>query len=1568
MSAAKENLVLARSVAERMMRALDQASDRLEHGDGSGYAPVAIIGMACRFPGGADSPDRFYDLLKSGRDAICELPADRRTGDRSVPRGGYLHSIRDFDADFFGISGREAICLDPQQRFLLELTWEALERAAIAPNQLRGSRTGVFIGVTASDYSRVLEDSLNAEEMGGYLVTGNALNFCAGRIAWKFGLEGPALAVDTACSSSLAAIHLACRSLHSGESTLALAGGVNLTSWPAATESLVRAGMLAPDGTCRTFSADAKGYGRGEGCAVLLLERLTDAMRNHRNILAVIRGSGMNQDGASSGLTVPNGRAQQAVMRAALKAARIAPGEVDYLECHGTGTPLGDPIEVHAAAAVYGEGRTRPLVIGAVKTNVGHLEAAAGIASVCKAVLALKHAEIPAHLHFAKPNPHIAWAELPVRVATTREQWSSSGKPRRAAVSSFGASGTNVHLVLEEAPPRAEADGSHNRIQPGECLLVLSAQSEVALQNLAARYRELLESSPDSDLAPICRSAALTRAHMKHRLAVTGNIRTMVEKLRNGNSASSERPNELEQLAERYRAGEEIDWREHYDDSNQCAVELPVYPFDRRSFWPASRKADASIQELRAQFEAQADEIARAAGVDRAAAIRVFDELEKRTRKSPGGDHWYYRLTWRPRPVWSARGALFASTAETLQSAATECMRRFDAPRVREYEDLIAHLERAAAAYFRAAVRAADGLPAGERRRLYERAKEIAATASDEASAETMLAEIRKRYPGAAIETALLSRCGAALGDAFAGRVNDNEVLFPTSGVPTAEDLYHRSLGAEVANFALAAAVKAACAGIPDWRRLRVLEIGAGTGSATQAVLDGLPRDRVEYVFSDVSAGFFGRAKSRFAAHEFIRYRTFDVQRPGMEQGFDPGTFDLVIASNVLHATRDVELALGHVRELMAPSGMLLLLENIVPSPFLDAIFGLTDGWWGFADERRRRNHPLLSRERWTDALERCGFIDTGALMPQEAGSLFARQTVVAARRGEDLPPQRRIVFAGPRQALGEVEAPSTVVCAGPEFRWIGKRRLELDPLQPEHLRRLFEAVPTDDIVYLQEFLETESPAVDALKSSSALLHIVQHAGKARLFVVTRGAQAVDGSGAPSFAHGSLWGFCASLRLEKRDWRCVCIDLDPAAESGSAARILAAELLTGDREQMIAYRGMQRFAGRLSVVDGSDSAMPTFQADGTWLISGGLRGIGFLTAKWLAGRGAKNFALLGRKPPSLEEQEEISALRAIGVRVETLCADVADEGQLKEAIDRIRRTMAPLTGIVHSAGVLADRMIEGQTAASFAEVFAAKVTGAWNLHRLTLQDPLTHFVLYSTGISLIGSPGQSNHAAANAFLNALAEHRSLMGLPGLSLAWGRWSDIGSAAKQSIGEYSRKRGFSSISPERGRQALDELFWRRGTFAVMAADWRVVASQFPEGDAALLSELTEAEAVPANHRKGQSSAAIAAEILAGDAEAGKRPLVEEYLRECIRQILGLDALPSTATPLTEMGLDSLVSTELRNRLLYELKIDLPMKTLLSGVSIDQLAATILERLLLSSLLHEDSAEESVEEYLI
>ena len=2516
--------------------------------------PIAIVGMACRFPGATDIPT-FWRLLEAGDNAVIE--GDPRSGEGRFGKifsgvavqnegcrfGAFVADIDQFDEAFFRISPVEAELLDPQQRMMLETSWQALEDAGIDPEQLKGSRTGVYAGISNDEYRMLVLESEKPADAASclYALSGTNLNGAAGRVAYVLGLMGPVKAVDAACASSLVSIHDAVADLQQGKADLAIAGGVQALLNGRVYELRADAMMLSPEGQCKTFDASADGYVRGEGCGVVILKRLSDAETDGDRIWGVIRGSAVNHGGASSGLTVPNTPALIQVIEQALSHAGMAASEVDYLEAHGTGTTVGDPIEIDAVAAVYGEGREadHPLLTGSVKTNIGHLESAAGVAGLIKAALALKRGVIPKHLHFNDPNPAIDWDNLPLRVTSTMTDWPRyNGRPRSAGVNSFGISGTNAHIVLEEyrAPEKqpAEEQGDAGPARPvaislpaelahltvpesgfdprGTRILPLSGKSDNALRELAQKYLPWLEErvaetpSTDPDPEPLWSdmawTAAVGRSHFDYRAGIvfsdTESLREQLEVVAQGGEATQ--PQAARRVAFVYtgqgsqwtgmgqalydsepvaravldrceavfleergtsllgvmfgRAGAEgrLDdtaWEQPALYALECALtalwssvgihpavvmghsigELAaaqtagVFRLEDGMRFAATRgtllsqiepgamaavfaQPDRVATEVKAanetsggvgvnisadngthqvisgpveeiktvlkRFEAEGvrvrqlntakafhsilvepaldpleafldgvdisppsldlvsnltgrtvepdqvldgsywrrharEAVAFAAGVDTLADLGVdlvieigphsilapmalsawpettqtpapvilsslrkpsgnsatpedsgFPEAvaaayqaglairfaglfagESRRRISIPGypfqrqRHWletsrqrrgsaghpllgqrhetaHGEITFETEvfpsdPAWMsdhqvfnrvvAPGALYgamAATANRLEGSGSVVMedmqlhnplvfeetheddadeegRRIqvvlassepgsprtlqifskgneaewalhmegrllpDAPNPEAGERLDLESMKAGlspvdvAAYYRH--RASTGVDLGPSFRTLGRvwsrpgealgevtlpealgrhgldihpllldgcfqvvgaARNLAGTeggatylpfgwermwladrlpdrvvchvrlndASREAEAtegepsETLSGELSiydvngnplgrlsgytvkratqaallaaiegvkdllyevvwrecalapgitsadffpdpatvaagsqlfadyltdaevdpqdrsglladlerwsrsralatleelgwqrkagetvdpeslqqaldvipehsrlfrrmfemlarsgvleetddgfrvivgheqplpehmpgdldefaagmtERYSHGLTEIGLFQRSGRALAEVLRGQADPLTLLF-SSGEPTAADLYLKAPVARAANRLLGDAVRTLVAALPEGRRLRVIEVGAGTGSATASVLPELPEGRFDYTYTDISAGFFAEAEARFGdGGGSIEYRPLDIEKDPTAQGFKAHGYDLMIASNVLHATRYLGETLGHCLDLLAPSGQLVALENLSGLGWMDLTFGQLDGWWRFADDYRP-HHALAGPAVWRQALGDAGFAGAEVLGPDESDTsgMLDKGVIVAQGPAQVKEPPGAWVLAADEGGLarelatGLAARNQTVIVAQPiapereesAISGAGITSIAIDPAQRDSWQALIGDLPRETpfqgVVHLAGLdghgtqALTEELAADVKRAGASALALVQGITDSDstpangVWFITRGAQVSERELGGELAGAALWGFGKAVDREAPQLQPRMLDLDP--DPLASTPDLVNELLYPDRENHIAYRRGQRQTARLvrmgardgrltfpeepdwvlapdpagvfdrpcvqplpsppleprevrvavdaaglnfwdvfrslgfieegllgremsghiletgaevstvaagdpivglgfgafgpqmvtheelvthappgfsvsdlatvpsayvsaalsfehtglkagdrvlihagaggvglaaiqlvqaagaevfatasapkqaylralgvehvfdsrttafgreilEATDGSgvdvvlnsltgegfiDASLSCLRREGrfvemarrdilseeemaaarpdvdyfileldvlkktdparvgrvlrdvvarlasgelkpiihsrwplaeagealtfmrsarhlgkivvttpplvtgrlrrdrTYLVTGGLGGIGCAVAGWLAEHGAGAIVLNGRREPDAAAEEVIEGLRDRGVRVQVELADVTDSPAIEQMLGRMERELPPLGGVIHSVGVLSDGALTNQTWDRFEEVLWPKVLGGWHLHRATAHLDLDFFILFSSRVGVMGNPGQANHAAANAFLDQLAGHRRALGLPGQAIAWGAWSEIGEAAEQRdrIDRQRSALGGRWFTPQQGIRAFDRLVRQDTTTSVvMSMDWSVFEEAVEERPPLLedlLSVNDEAEG-------GVASSDDLLSRLRGTPASAHEELLASFLQQEVQAVLRLQSTPDPTVGFLDLGMDSLMAVELRNRL--------------------------------------------------
>ncbi len=2517
--------------------------------------PIAIVGMACRFPG-ASSVAEFWRLLESGENAVSEgdpgsgvgrmgeLFPDDRIRSEACRFGAFVEDLDQFDAEFFRISPVEAQLLDPQQRMMLETTWLALEDAGINPDRLKGSRTGVYTGISNDEYRMLVVDSVRPTEAAGclYALSGTNLNGTSGRVSFVLGLMGPAKAVDAACASSLVSVHDAVSDLQYGKADLAIAAGVQAILNGRIYELRADSMMLSPDGQCKAFDASANGYVRGEGCGVVVLKRLSEAEADGDRIWAVIRGSAVNHGGASTGLTVPHTPALEQVIESALTQAGVAASDVDYLEAHGTGTAVGDPIEIDAVANVYGRERAadHPLLIGSVKTNIGHLESAAGVAGLMKAALVVNRGVIPKHLHFHNPNPALDWDRLPIRITSEMSDWPDGyRRPRLAGVNSFGISGTNAHILVEEYPglngapdqespiagvPQTVAISMPSQARPEEPpgqrrdrFLPLSGKSDKALRALAQRYltwldersatlvtegdasgpllsdmswtagvgrshfdhrsgvvfsdagslRErlrsvaeaeaveqlqtvtrvafaytgqgsqwvgmgktlyetepvvravldrcedefrkergaslldvmfgspgttgelgdtaweqpalyalecaltalwssvgiepdvvmghsvgelaaaqaagvfsledgmrfaaargaLLSATPHGAMAAVFAPPALVasavaetntasdgvglsvsadngahqvvsgtaadietiskrfeaegirirrlnttrafhsalvepalvtleaslrgvafeppavplvsnltgqkvepgttldgsywRRHARQPVAFAGGVRTLADlgvdlvieigphavlgpmtTLAWPDPASGrdtpEAPGVLASLrqpprdastpeaessfvdavAEAYELGLEVSFEGLFAGETRRRISLPSYPFQRRRHWlepsrhrgptaghpllgvrhesargevtfetevipsdpewlndhrvfnrlvapgalyaamaaaasqaegsgalvvedmqlhsamvfsdqgsqdepgdegrrmqvvldPAEQASSRGVQiysqgsdeEWTLHVEARVPAVAplpeggdrvdleelkgrlspadvpayyqakTSTGIDLGpffrtlgnawsgpgealAEVRLPDSVGRndldvhplvldgcfqvvglaRNMSGAPGEATYLPFGWER--LWLTRRLPDRVVCHVVMDEASQESESPEPPEVLSGELRIYDpngvflggltgytVKRATRAALLSAVEGIDDLlyevawrecelPSGiesadffpgpteiaarsqlftgyltdagvdpqgrnalladlerwsrsralatledlgwqrivgetvdpealrsqlnvlpEHRRVFRRMFEMLARSGvveetdsgftvivgpDDPLPDRMpgdLEEFADRmldlYPDGQTEIGLFRRSGRALAEVLRGQADPLTLLF-SSGEPTAADLYLKAPVARAANRMLADAVQPLVAALPDDRRLRVIEVGAGTGSATASVLPELPDGRFNYTYTDISAGFFAEAEGRFGDGDgCIEYRPLDIERDPIAQGFDRHGYDLLIASNVLHATRYLEETLGHCRDLLAPSGQLIALENLSGVGWMDLTFGQLDGWWRFADDYRP-HHALAGPPVWRQALGDSGFEEVEVLGVDESDSTQTLDKGVIVARGpaQVAEPAGVWVLTADRCGVAEELAAEltarnqTVVLANAESSAAGKPATEspailrpaLDTESRDSWQSLIEALPRDipfnGVVHLQA-LDGHGPqattveiGADVRHAGASALALVQGVADADvlpangLWFVTSGAQILERERIGEISGAVLWGLGKVVALEAPQLQPRMIDLEPNAPPLLAD--LVNELMYPDQENHIAYRSGRRLGARLvrpeaaarrltlpddsswvlapdrsgifdqpeikqlpgrtleskevrisvqaaglnfwdvfrslgfieegdlgremcgHVVDvGSDvssvtvgervvglgfgafgremvtreelvapapaglsvsdlatipsafvsaalsyaysgleagervlihagaggvglaaiqlaqaagaevyatasapkqallrslgvehvfdsrqtsfgqeileatggkgvhvvlnsltsegfieaslsclahggrfvelarrdiltedemaavrpdvaydileldvlkktdpawvgevlrevmaqlsagvlkpiihSRWPLAEAgaaldfmrsarhvgkivltappivsgrlrqDRTYLVTGGLGGIGCAVAGWLADHGAGAIVLNGRRDPDTEAQASIDALRRRGVRVEVELADATDSAAIDRMLERIDATLPPLGGVIHSVGVLSDAALTNQTWASFEQVLWPKILGAWHLHRATQNRDLDLFILFSSRVGVMGNPGQANHAAANAFLDQLAGHRRALGLPGQAIAWGAWSEIGEAAEQRERIERRRAALGGrwFTPQQGIRALERLVRQDATASVvMSMDWSVFEEAVEERPAFLEDLLSSAA------DDGTDAAAASEDLLTrlrSAPAAEHQEVLASFLQQEVQAVLRLSTAPAPTVGFFDLGMDSLMAVELRNRL--------------------------------------------------
>lgn len=1735
------------------------------------HAPIAIIGMSCRFPA-ASTPEAFWELLRAGRDAVRDFPPERwdrdtyydpnpdTPGKTYVWKGSFLEhdALANFDAAFFNISPREAESLDPQQRLVLEVAWEALERAGIPPDSLRESLTGVFIG---SGYSFNEYGIHHTERLltDAYMNTGTDACQIAGRLAYTLGLQGPTLVAATACSASLVALHLACQSLRKGECNLALVGGADLRL---AIENLVlgcRMNTYAADGYSRTFDAGARGYGIGEGCGMLVLKRLNVALADGDHILAVVRGSAINHDGPSAGLTVPNGKAQERVLQAALRDAQLDARQMGYVEAHGTGTSLGDPIEGRALGRVFGTPEA-PLLIGSVKTNIGHLETAAGVAGVMKVILALQHDEIPPSLNFQSPNPGIPWDEVHLNVVTERTPWPAGRK--FAGVSGFGVSGTNAHIILEPAPEFTSPNGvaptgsaAQKSTERSHHLLCLSGKTAAALTAQVAQYANFLATHPDMAFADICHTAATGRVHFNHRQVIiagsTGEAQAhLAEALTSdvaqirGNTRG--KPPRIAFLftghgGQYVGMGRQLDaasatFRAAIDACEKALVPLLDRPL-RDILYPADDDPHALMQTMTysqpaifaigyalarlwqswgiqpsavmghsigeyiaaciagvfsledalklvaargrlmdtvsvaggmATVFAAAETVAGALAAEPQVAIaarngpartviagertaleRVLTSLEaqgievRRLHVAQAGHSplldpvldafeqvaQTVRYTRPQIPLISGlfgrrvQGDIVMSAnywrrhlREPVQFTAT--MRELQTMGIQGYLEAGSHpmlmglgpmclTEQEPEPFWLPSLKQGNAdwqqmlTSLGH---LYVQGATIDWTAVDQdyPRQKVLLPTYpfqRQHYWLPAMTTTRQSRLRPLVDTLIRSPLltaTVAETQVSTTNLPWLKD--HRVFEAVVmpgaGHLALVLSVANLLAHPHPWQLSDVvlpqpLVIPPDGETQVQLVLTPAQAEQnvSEFQLISLAAADAGEADAIHAtgtlapaASTSTPAETLDEIRARCPEPVDPAHFynadEAVTLGPAFRWLAEVWAGEGEtVARLVQPEALESTEGYVLHPGLLDACFQLTmnaldaapteQTLLPFALKSFSLMAPAHPANGWWAAVRQTGPTTWDITLWHADGQLLAviagfelravRKTDAFAQEEYNSWLYAMAWHPQPQPALVAPSAPGTwlilssqaelgqtlaaqmqqhgqnavlVSLVAPSLPTNGHRML--DPTDPQALNALLAQAmapdhpPLQGVVYL--WGNTADAATDtvpdqAQESYVGALHLaqalVQLAQPPRLWLVTCAAQAVTEREPVQITGTPIWGLARTITLEHPDLRCSTVDLpagvDPAAVAG-----FAQELLAAGAELQLAYRQGQRYVARLERYRPTPNpTAPQIHAEASYLITGGLGGLGLEVARSLVAQGARSLVLSGRSGARRPEaQAAVAELEAAGAVVQVIAADVgqrADVVRLLAACD----ALAPLRGIFHAAGVLDDGVLFQQTAARYATVAAPKVQGGWYLHTLTQDRPLDFFILFSSIASLLGSAGQANHAAANAFLDGLAHQRAAAGLTGLSINWGGWSEIG-AIMQMSQHWVEMDGMGLIAPAQG-VAVFNLLARQAArqVGVMPVNWRKFQQNLP-----MYSLLRPAAPPPTTVAQTE----IRQQLLQATATERKALLAAHISAQVSKVLRRRDAI-APDEGFFELGMDSLMALELRNTLQTSLECKLP-----------------------------------------
>nr|WP_281184503.1 type I polyketide synthase [Micromonospora halophytica] len=1482
--------------------------------------PIAIVAMSTRLPGGADTPEELWQLVLERRDAIGGFPVDRgwdldglyhpdpaNPGTSYTRSGGFLYDAAQFDGGLFGISPREALAMDPQQRLLLETSWEALERAGIDPSSLKGSDVGVFTGIVHHDYVSRLHKV--PDDVHGYLMTGAASSVASGRVSYVFGFEGPAVTLDTACSSSLVAMHLAAQALRQGECSMALAGGATVMASPDAFLEFSRQRGLSADGRCKAYAEGADGTGWSEGVGVVLMERLSVARERGHPVLAVLRGSAVNQDGASNGLTAPNGPSQQRVIRSALASAGLSPSDVDVVEGHGTGTALGDPIEAQALLATYGQGRDpeRPLWLGSLKSNIGHTQAAAGVAGVIKMVQALRHETLPATLHVETPTTQVDWSAGAVRVLTEARDWPRGDRPRRAAVSSFGASGTNAHVILEEAPVAQDQPAQAEVPPSGVLPLVVTAGSAGALAGQAGRLVSFLKGSGEVPLAAVAGALSSGRATLGRRAVVVAGSHdealTGLGALARGESSptlvagSVDVPGRIVWVF----PGQGWQWvgmgRELLDTSPvfaeriaECAAALAP--------WTDWSLLDVLRGEAAAEILDRVDVLQPASFAVMVGLAAVWSSVGVRPDAVVGHSQGEIAAAC----VAGALSLPDAARVVTLRSQAIAAKlsgRGGMASVALPEDDTVARLAPWADRIDVAAVNSPSAVViAGD------------AEALDEALEFLSGQGVRVRR--VAVDYASHSRHVEDLRDTLADVLAGVDAQAPT--IP----FYSTVTGDWIRD-----------AGVVDgayWYRNLRNRVGFGPavaelaeqGHAVFVELSAHPVlvQPVSEIVDGLVVGSLRRDDGGLPrllasmAELFVRGVAVDWSRmlPPVSGRVDLPTYAFDHRHYWLH---EADAATGAAD---AAEGTDSVFWTAVEHADLDSLAELLET---ASDDQRHALDtvvPVLAdwrkKRREMSTAEKLRYHVTWQPLDREAAGVPGGRwlVVVPTAHAEDA-----LLAELVAQGLDLVQLE-----VGEEDRTRERLTARLAAVLTEHdLTGVLSLLALDPA--------TPGPTAVAATTLALVQALGDSAATAPLWCVTRGAVNIgiqDVVTAP--AQAALWGLGRAVALERLDRWGGLVDLPASSDARTAQALLGVLNAAGDDQLAIRRSGSyRRRLVRKPVPE--PAAGRRWQPRGTVVVTGGAEGLGRHAAVWLAQAGVDRLIVTTTADAP---DDSVAQLRTelAGLGLPTVVESCADaERDAIAALVSATPAEQPLTAVVHAADVTQTSSVDDTGAGDLAEVFAAKVDTAMWLDGLFEDTPLDAFVVFSSIAGLWGGGGQGPSGAANAVLDALVEWRRARGLRGTSIAWGALDQIGVGMDEAALAQLRRRGVLPMAPAVAVAAMVQAVGDNEKFVAVAdMDWGSFIPAFTSvRPSPLFADLPEARAALAASQPdtgNSDTAASLAESLRGVTDSEQNRILLRLVRGHASTVLGHGGAEGIGPrqPFQEVGFDSLAAVNLRNSL--------------------------------------------------